>query len=514
MLEIELKIISPTTTFYPIDSNQEEDQTLNNTIAFIRASTGDRIQYFKSSEKITLFHYWHQVLFMMRGPTEKEYRMRYQIQIIRDILLFLFGPQFENVMTMNISSTNMNYFSRYASLVLKLIQTDIKSNIEVVNHDFNFNCYSKILQDKFSSVPIDLYFLECLIFKNNKLFSRISKPGSPLLDYSDVFILSLYIQIEHDDFNTNEDIDNFNYKYITNTNESPVKKRIGFFRVNGIPQKCTLVSTKLGGNSQYTAVFVSQKSINDSQKEVIINILGLMAIAINDMSSIPYPPQNLHHEMVYFMAVNRNNGLSWEQTTAENQESKNILNLLLNSMLENAISTLYKGKTVIIWSDELFRFAYQICFVDSNNEILIPKNQMFIDITTDESDLNYSEFASDLFPKTKNVQVYEIYSIFLKAIEPSKIMQINQSTLLAGAKSQSIAKATGKLAKSNSDYYIKSAVPIPTRNSKRIGSYNLINQSTMPISKRSSTPKLIHNRKMFPARVPFYSRQSDDGESK
>jgi len=126
-----IRVISDTTTFYPLEQDWYESQqrndnmSLRTTLVYLKNQLDEDFRFFCSGDLIVVLQQWREKLFFMQtNESKSEEILRMQLQSIREILIFLFGTKFESVMRRNISLAKRQVFSYYIDKYVKLSKED------------------------------------------------------------------------------------------------------------------------------------------------------------------------------------------------------------------------------------------------------------------------------------------------------------------------------------------------------------------------------------------------------
>ena len=199
------RVITPTSTFYPPKSQQQDDQIINGILNFIKSGMNCKLQYFQTNKRTFVFSTWNHIRFIISGIQESVSYLRFRLQMIREIAVFLFGPDFDQIMRNN--SININYidlFAKYVDTFLEISEDDYLFQLGIISHDSLFSEYSHYLSENIptSQFPHDLPFIDCIIFRNYQIVSRFNLSNPNPIDYLNVFILSIFMRIEYPKINT------------------------------------------------------------------------------------------------------------------------------------------------------------------------------------------------------------------------------------------------------------------------------------------------------------------------
>lgn len=453
-----VRVITPTITFYPPDSQQQDDRTINGILNFITSSMGCHLQYFRTNNQTIVFSYWNQILFIVSGVNESVAYLRFRLQIIREIAVFLFGLDFDQIMRK--STINVNFIDLYAKYVdefLKMTENDYYTQLGLISHNSYFSEFSNYLSESIpsSQFPHDLPFIDCFILKNHKIVSRLNLANQNPINYMSVYILSLFSRIEYPDTDSakpnrkekesdpeeskskdvsNTEINNndnnqessyekqyklFDPNYVNITDPPSVQLRAGYITIGETSCLCSISSTLLGPNSPYVALFITQELNTDVKKFIVSGIISLISSSMSEAVRLILTPLSFNFPgLVYFLAANRSSGECFDFESCGDVKSHHITNLLFRTMKNYTFEALFNGQTTFIWRDSHFLFVYSIFFIQSDGKAVNPPEKVKIPIFKNDFNLTYQTICNEFFHKEKNLKVYEVYSIFLGVVPP------------------------------------------------------------------------------------------------
>lgn len=471
------RVITPTLTFYPPNSQQQDDQTLNGILNFIKSNMSCNLQYFQTNNRTFVFSIWKNIRFIISGENESIAYLRFRLQMIREIAVFLFGPDFDLIMRNN--SINISYielFAKYVDTFLEMSEEDYKFQLGIISHISFFSEYSHYLSENIptSQFPHDLPFIDCLIFRNHKIVSRFNFSNPNPIDYLSVILLSIFTKIEypyinHDEINNKESNDNqekekirdvsfgdfkevidneeqrikyFDPNYVNITEPASVQIRAGFFTLNGNCQPISISATRLGPNSPYVALFLTQQMNASVKRFIVAGIISLISSTISEAVRLNFKALSLNSPgLVYFLVTNRSSGETFEFETSNDVKSHHITKLLFRTMKKHTFDALFDGQTTFIWRDSHFLFSYSIFFVQNDGKSIALTEKFKIPMFRSDFDVTYNSICNEIFRKDKNVRVFEVYSIFLKAIPPQIAFSENLKLLVEVLKEKKISFA-------------------------------------------------------------------------
>jgi hypothetical protein len=420
-------------TFYPQEcAHPEGDQTIMNTIAFIRANLDVGLHYLRTPEHLTVFNFCGGILFMITSPrTRSPHLQRAQLQAIRDISVFLFGSHFENVMLRNVIKSNCDVFERYVRCFLALCAHDSRASLRIVPVSRGYRHCSRCLLEMVpgTAIPADLSFVECVVFRRHSVIARLGRDQRPCLCATDLFLLSLHAQLEHEEPGPRGHVRLFDPNYVNIRSPPSVRHRAAFVRVDDALERCSIASTRLGRNSPFVAVFVTKDAYAKERREVIMSVLALIA-AETEGAYRDFPPRarSSMPGLVCLVIANRINGEYFNESGVLTDASRHVGHLLFRRVIEKVADAAVAGLTLLMWSDDLFRFVYQLAFVDERGQILAPDEPLSPGVELDR-------IGAELYPR-RAVTVYQVFAVYVAAVDPATIVRINAERITGLSKAR------------------------------------------------------------------------------
>ncbi|KAH0794462.1 hypothetical protein GPJ56_001487 [Histomonas meleagridis] len=418
---MKVAVISSTITYYPIDpEKQAKIQPIYQIVMYIKKTVDSGLDYIAGNNQTIVFQFWNNILFLICGKSKSPEFLRYQLEIVKNVTTFLFGPQFETNMLTLIDVSKCRLFAKYIDTYLDFCNRFYQLPYGIVEYSPTYRIFSRIFSQKIpvEKIPNEIHFVESIILCDHKVISRTS--NNSIIDSTSFLMLYLTAYINHEDpeyFNDRE----VNTEYTTRPDSYRHKK--GFLKINGNLSQYVISTVRFGEHSPYLAIFITE---NIEQQDLVHSIVSLFAnyvsenLYITDQISTQFIPGTVRYTL-----INRTTGESWDHKMQNmDKQSEELTNVLLSSMKSKVFEALVKGYHYMMWYDELFLFTYQQLFVLPNGEILQPKQTR--DFPGKTVRFNYQYIAQRMFPSQKNINVYECYAIFLKTISPKDAQEISQ----------------------------------------------------------------------------------------
>ena len=453
------------TTFYPPDDTTHQMQTIINTAEFVSKTGLDKnLQYFKAGSQTIVIKVYKGIHFIVVSTLDSPKLLLNILHNVRNIAIFLFGLHFDEYMRDNISSAYQEVFSKYMDIYISRLKTDSRALLGIIKHDDDYSRISKLLSQKIpsSSIPENLQFVECIIFKNHEIVGRLSSPTTKPLTSFDVYQLSLFENAEFPESEPEMDADPdmIDPNYVTSVTPPSVRHRAGFFTIDNSVQRCSIAAGRMGPKSSYTALFITQNATANERRDLVMNVLGVITVSLKEGKIRTLPPNILlPPSLTCLLIVNRTNGECFETTPIMTDQSKKILNGLIKTMALKTAEAIPRGLLTLLWNDSLFDFCYEMTFSNETGSFVDPpktvntENSIFLEGRS----LSYAQLTDELFGPVENFCVYEIYSIFLSTEQQSEVITISRhdAEQILMAKSlgfETKRKQSGKTTRSSSSF--------------------------------------------------------------
>ncbi|EAX95185.1 hypothetical protein TVAG_032520 [Trichomonas vaginalis G3] len=412
--------------FYPISDN-DDMQTIKNTAEYIIKTNFDKeIDFFQVNDILFSINRFNQIYFIVQAIGLSNKLMKYIANTLKKIAIFLFGPEFQNSMLDNISQSYQTVFSNYISAYHELITENSRFLGGIIPHSNNYisNCQYITRKLPPDGIPEDLEFVDCIIFKDDEIIGRLSKNSESRLDNFDLVMLMIFHRVDFPEKgDPNPELIEVNY--VTNTEPSPIHYRAGFLKVNGKLQRCSIAAVRLGLNSSYTSLFITLNPTANEKRDLSMNILGLVSATIMDLESHSKPIKiSLPPTAVMVLVVNRTTGEAIEISSASNDRSKKISDLLFKNLINRSMEAIPRGFSTLLWNDSLFDFIYDIGFKKEKNIIDFPSS--FDPIEVGDHHNIYRHITTLIFGPRANIDFFEIYGIFLSSHLQSELIAVSR----------------------------------------------------------------------------------------
>lgn len=412
----QVRIISSSTTFYPIDSRGDIGLTLINSIAFLQENFKENIESFTAEDQIVVLQTWNGLLFTITSPKiYSEEILRFALQIIKDTAAFLFGPHFETTMSINISQALRELYAKYIEKFFTLANKDYKFLLMIPPMDFTYSKLNSQLKElaRNDVVGINETFVECIIFKSHKIISRFSRGENPVLELSDIFQLCLLEQVVYPD-----EVE------ASQLNMSHLKIHL---KSEGQIQPFIVSSGKCG--SCVIIIISNINQIKQEDKDRIQKIgqqINLIVVSSNsEQSTIPESFQITG--LLHYILINRTTGEVYEtQQQLKSQQDPKWVTLkekLKRKMSSVAIQAAVTGSPTVIRNEMVFQYTYDLIFINKKQKEVIPKS-IPPTVFGDRSGLSWKQLAADAVQED-NVMCYEMLACYLGVMNTADVIKAN-----------------------------------------------------------------------------------------
>lgn len=487
-LNTKVRIISDTITFYPIEKegeefhNRNDDMSLRATLVYLHEQLDEDFQFFTADDLFVVLQQWRGMLFYIQtnDPTFQEV-MRLQLQTIREILIFLFGAKFESVMKRSISMDKRKIFSQYVESYLSLCQEDYCYLLNSNRVDSELKDLSNHFIQSVSSIisNYDINMLNITLFDGNKIVARYDSTTTAKIDPETLLNLSIFEKVEYSDVNNeslNSDMmieneisnsQNFDPKFVESTNNTTLKHKNAFLRIQRSPVSCLLSSSRLGERSPYIILLATQNSkITEELRQLILTFLTKITSMMNQFKP-PIPeekPIQVMEELIHYILIDRTHSSVWElpldlstgflldyltqlksQNEKENENTENsqseendsedeleaeafkMMQKLTMKMAAYGMTAMMKGYTTMMRGEQDFQFCYELRFEDEKGETLRPNHVFSPPPFNDDNGVNYELITSSIFPNTDGVTCLELLSIYRGGALAKSVLAANDA---------------------------------------------------------------------------------------
>ena len=413
-------VISSVTTYYPVRSEkQSEIMTIYHIAKYVKETFDSGLNYLYGNDQTIVFQSWNDILFLVCGKNKSPEFLRYQLEIIKNIAIFMFGIHFETNMLTLIDLRTCNLFANYVDKYLELAERFCQIPFGIVEYSpIHRSLTSDISRDvPNSEIPHQLIFVEEIILKDHKVISRTN---NCVIDSMSFLMLFLTAYVNYDDLChcTSDDVD---IEY-TKLDSSYVYKK-GFIKIDGTLSQYYICTTRFGERSPYVAIHVS-KSIEP--QDLLHSIVYLFAgTVIQNMDRAAPPCIPIVPGTVRYVLVNRTNVESWDhKMCGMDKDNEELMDMLLSSMKSKVFEALARGYHSLMWYDGLFLFYYQQIFARPSGAVVQVKEKN--NFTGRMVNLDPQYLAKKMCPDEKTVHVFDVYAIFLKTISPKDANNISK----------------------------------------------------------------------------------------
>ena len=432
MIEPKVRIITDTTTFYPIesdnDSHRNDDLSLRATLVYMHEQIGEDFQYFKADDLFIVLQQWRDLLFFIQSNDERYKEiMLLQLQTIREIIIFLFGTKFENVMKRSISLSKRQVFALYVDTYLKLCKKDFL----FMMNSTRFNLEDLELNKKFEknlmtiSNGMDINLTAVILFENHKIIGKYLKPGSLKLEQENLLMLTIFEQVEYENIDDSSKV--IDIDFVKSPQNLTIKHKNAYLRVDRSPVPFTLSSSRMGLNSPYVILVVTQNvKMQQEMKDTIQKYIYSIAESLNtiDFKFSKYLQGDLLDDLLYFIIIDRTNGIVWEMDNIksilllENYLSNNDQNFASNfleeiktKLISYGMNAMIRGFTTMMWGENDFQYFYQLIFED-DDEIIKPSNVFKPPPFHDDIGITYRLMINNIFQTNDDISCVELFTVY------------------------------------------------------------------------------------------------------
>lgn len=489
-LDTKVRVISDTTTFYPLERDDDEPHSKNDnlslrtTLVYLHEQMGEDFKFFTADDLFVVLQQWRGMLFFIQTNDSRFHEvMRLQLQTIREILIFLFGPKFESVMKRSISMDKRKVFAQYVDSYLSLCQEDYLYLLNIIRTDpFKQEMSQYFIQTVSTLISeFDIHMLNVTLFDGNQIVARFDSPGSAKLDAETLLNLSILEKVEYNDIsiddgqippfeNVQTNLQNFDPAFIEDPNNNTFKHKNAFLRIQRSPVCCLLSSSRLGAKSPYVILLATQNmKITEEMRVLIMKFISTITLKMSQFISPPPEEKSIEvmDDLIHYVLIDRTHGKIWElpldlsvgllvdymiqlkhNRNRNNDEQDNsneddedgdvvddiddieackMMHELTMKMSAYGMSAMMQGLTTMFRGEQDYQFCYELRFQDEKGETLKPNHVFTPPSFNDDNGVNYTLITSSLFPNTENVTCLELLSIYRGGAQVKDVMRGNDA---------------------------------------------------------------------------------------
>ncbi|OHT12285.1 hypothetical protein TRFO_17980 [Tritrichomonas foetus] len=456
-LDTKVRVISDTTTFYPVEKDGEEshhrndNMSLRTTLVYLHEQMGEDFQFFTADDLFVVLQQWRGMLFFIQTNNARfQEVMRLQLQTIREILIFLFGTKFESVMKRSISMDKRKVFSQYVDNYLALCQEDYVYLLNAMRVDSDSKEMSDFFLKVVSSIApdFDINMLNVILFNKNKIVARYDAPNAVKVDPETFLTLSVFERVEYSELDNqiSDDIqknNKFDASFVESPNNSSMKHKNAFLRIERTPVACLLSSSRLGESSPFVILVATQNmKISEEMRQLIMKFISAVTSQLMKFV-VPQPepqPIQVMEELIHYILIDRTHGNVWELPLDlstgflmdylhidDEDEAIEKMQKLTQQMAAYGMSAMMRGYTTMMWGEQDFQFCYELRFEDEDHEILKPTHVFSPPPFNDDNGINYRLITNSLFPNDEGITCLELLSVYQGKVQVKTVMQANET---------------------------------------------------------------------------------------
>lgn len=426
-----LKVIA-STVYFPIECGSSEDSmALKSSVDYTKANFGEDIDVFRVGDTTVVIEIWNSIMFSINANKRfSDELLRTILQNVKDIAVFLFGPNFASVMaSRSISATLQDIFSKYVNTLFDLGNKDFKAYVGIPEAHEDVSALVKEIKTKFSfaETPADPNFIECIIFKHHRIIGRFwnSKDKSvKLLTAGDVFRISLLERMEFASVNMQDDAE------IEVPQVAWVKHKKVHFLFDDIPKQCYLSEVRLGENSPYVLIFASNGSETQANTgELITNMARQYARLLTECRPVePERPCFQISGLLVYLLVNTTTGEYKESAPIPDDDMGQFILFakLRRRMMSLAVKSVQSGHVASITNEMIFQYTTELKFVGKKGVTLLCPPRKVKSPLPRTKNFTYAKLTKELFPEqSDSITCYVLMTVYLGVINTKDVIDAN-----------------------------------------------------------------------------------------
>jgi hypothetical protein len=427
-----LKVISVSSTYYPLDSRNEEGLTIINSVAFLQQNFGETVNVFRAGDKVVVLQQWNGILFVLSSDDKSpQGLLRFLLQMVKDIAVFLFGPHFETfISSKNIVRALREVFAKYVEKLFDVVNHDYKVLSMIQDYDQCSQRLAQYLRPRLSYTEISSSssagFIECILFKRHRIVGRFSKQGARVLSPSDIFLISLLEKIEFGAIAMSDSA------RIESPDPSKVVNKKVHLYMDGVAQQGFMSEVQFGPDSPYLLITALNAQPSGETDALVSGLAAQFAALMVAFPPDPTPllPTFQITGMLHYLLINRTTGEYRESDRVETDDAEGRKQTLLferirRRMITCATQALLEGYLSQIRNEMIFQYTWELKFVTAKGQPLIPGEAMR-STRFAEAGISYSKIASDFFGTDTDVTVYELMTVYLGVVNTKDVLDANR----------------------------------------------------------------------------------------
>ena len=428
-----VQVISNTSFFYPLNKSDGEGLIVFHTVNFLMENFNETIKTLTTNDKTVVFQLWNGILFYISSQKSfSEEILRFLLQIIRDIAIFLFGAHFETIMIQNIQQSLRETFAKYIEMFFFLCNNDYKYLLMVPSLAPECSGLMRFMNEHnpFNQVQMDPSFVECILFKSHRIAGRLSckQTSNARIGPKDLFqiVLSERIEFANDVLCGNADNNvGMSEVSLSQIQSSAIKYKVGHLSFDGVPQQCFLALAQLGADSPFVCIFIYRsEQPNQELKDKIFHTMSQLILTLKDyfnsVKEYESPVKTIQITgLFHYLLINRTTGEYYE--SPKSSQNDQIFTQTQKKMASVSMSSLMSGNSIMMRNHMLFQYTYELIFRKKGN--IIPLNKK-LKIRGD--DFSYQRIIEDQFHNDSAIQCYELMTCYLGVMNTKDVAEANK----------------------------------------------------------------------------------------
>jgi hypothetical protein len=424
--------------------------SLYTTLVYLHEQIGEDFQFLTADDLFVVIQQWRGIVFFIQSNDAKfQDVMRLQLQVIREVLMFLFGVKFDSVMRRNILLQNRVVFAQYVDAYLAACRSDYLALVNAARPDPRFpHLAEQFIEASSQLLPeFDLNLLSCVIFHSHSLVARFTVPGAVMFDPETFAMLSIFERVEYESVAEPQDL-HFSSAYVTSADNKTMKHKTAFLRIERTPLACTISSTRCAEDSPFVFLVVTQNAAT-SKREVrkaetqmkIVDFLTAITNRLMVSAALPpeLPPAELIDDVLHYVVINRTSGHVWElpddtaarrilehRGLASEDEARDELARVRHQLAAYGMSAMLRGFTTMMWGELDYHFCYELRFEVESGDVLRPTQVFSPPPFNDDTGINYRLITDSLFQTDRLIVCLELFSVYAGTVQVKAALAANQ----------------------------------------------------------------------------------------
>lgn len=445
--ETQVRVLSTSTTFYPVEKDgqaQKDNLPLVGLVLWLKRQMQEDFQFFTAGDLFVVLQQWRDIVFFIQSKDARKHEvMRLQLQKVREILIFLFGSEFDSVMKNNISLKKRQLFAQYVDSYLAACESDYIYLLNALRIDDDCKKLGQWFMEVTKSISpeFQMDMLSCILFHNHSIVARFAVPGAVQFEPESYSLLSVLEMVEYETVEEVNKGTRFDPHYVCAPDNPTMKRKNAHLRMEHTPVCCTLTSTRLAHQSPFVMLVVTRnQKIQPETQAMIVEFMKTVAERLME-NPMPEPEPEAYElpvDLLHYVVVNRTSGdvmelpndmcvrLFQERCGLTEEDAVKEAARVKNHLAAYGMSAMVRGFTMMMRGEFNYQFCYEMRFENEDHELMKPTQVFTPPPFNDDTGINYQLITDTIFQSAEHVTCIELFSVYVGKIQVKTAMASNQ----------------------------------------------------------------------------------------